>query len=177
LLSLERSLSSSSRNLGSAKAQYLPKLGASASYTLSDGTRGDTATYNYSSKSFSYGFRVSWSIFDGFARERQVTQAKVTRNNVQAGLADARNLTISDIKTAYYNIEQLKEQKAVAGENVAAATEDIKITQEKYNLGAATILDLLDAQVSLKRAEVSRISADFDLNLAISKLEKSMGKL
>lgn len=177
LLSLEKSLSSSSRNLGSARAQYFPKLGASASYTLSDGTRGDTATYNYSSKSFSYGFRVSWNIFDGFLRERQVTQAKVARNNLQAGLADARNLTISEIKTAYLDIGQLKDQKSVAEENVAAATEDLKITQEKYNLGAATILDLLDAQVSLKRAEVSRISADFDLNLAISRLEKSMGKL
>jgi outer membrane protein TolC len=71
----------------------------------------------------------------------------------------------------------LKQQRTVAEETVASATEDIKITQEKYNLGAATILDLLDAQVSLKRAEVSLISVDFDLNRAIASLEKSMGKL
>ncbi len=46
-------------------------------------------------------------------------------------------------------------------ENVDAATEDLKITQEKYNLGAATILDLLNAQVSLKQAQVSMIQARF----------------
>lgn len=177
LLSLEKNVSAAGSSLGSARTEYLPKLTASGSWGKSTTKSGDTPELESKATSTSYGFRASWNIFDGFLRERQVTSAKVSRNNLKAGLADARNLAISDIKTAFYNIEQLKEQKAVAGENVAAATEDLKITQEKYNLGAATILDLLDAQVSLKRAEVSRISADFDLNLAISKLEKSMGKL
>jgi outer membrane protein len=177
LLSLEKTVSAAGSSLGSVRAGYLPKLGGFASYSISDGTRGDTLVYNSSSKTTAYGFRASWNIFDGFLRERNVTSAKVNRNNLQAALADARNLAISNIKTAYLDIERLKEQKMVAEENVTAANEDLKITQEKYNLGAATILDLLNAQVSLKQAEVSRIRADFDLNLAMSKLEQSMGKL
>ena len=60
---------------------------------------------------------------------------------------------------------------------MAAAEEDLKITQEKYNLGAATILDLLDAQVSLKEAQVALIQVDFGLNLAIAQLENAMGKM
>ena len=75
------------------------------------------------------------------------------------------------------DIVQLKEQKTVSQENVAAAEEDLRITQEKYNLGAATILDLLDAQVSLKTAQVALIQVDFDLNLAIAQLENAMGKM
>lgn len=177
LMSLEKSVSAAKSSLGSALSGYLPTLGGFASYSISDGTRGDTLIYNSSSKTSTYGFQASWNIFDGFLRERNVTSAKVSRNNLQAALADARNLAISNIKTAYLDIERLKEQKMVAEENVTAANEDLKITQEKYNLGAATILDLLNAQVSLKRADVSRISADFDLNLAMSKLEQSMGKL
>jgi len=94
-----------------------------------------------------------------------------------ASLADTKNLVISEVKTAYLEIEQYKEKKSVAEENVDAAEEDLKITQEKYNLGAATILDLLDAQVSLKEAQVSVIQADFDLNLAVAKLENAMGKM
>ena len=92
-------------------------------------------------------------------------------------MADQRNLVASQIKTAYLNIQQLKEQKNVSQSNVDASTEDLKITQEKYNLGAATILDLLNAQVSLKQAQVTLIQADFDLNLAISRLENAMGKM
>ena len=177
LMSLEKSLSAAKSSLGSARAEYLPKLTASGSWDKSTLKAGDSPELESKSTNTGYGFRATWNIFDGFIREQNVVSAKVTRNNLQAAMADARNLAISDIKVAYLDIDQLREQKSVAEENVAAANEDLKITQEKYNLGAATILDLLDAQVSLKRAEVSRISADFDLNLAISKLERSMGKL
>jgi outer membrane protein TolC len=120
---------------------------------------------------------LSWGIFDGFSREQQVTANRVSFNNARAAANDARNLTASEIKSAFFEIEQLREQKRVSQENVDAATEDLKITQEKYNLGAATILDLLNAQVSLKQAQVSLIQADFDLNLAVAKLENAMGKM
>ncbi|MBI5265825.1 MAG: TolC family protein [candidate division Zixibacteria bacterium] len=171
LLSLEKSLKSARIGYKTALTQYLPAIGVSASWSKDLPDHGPEVT----TKSYGYGF--SWNLFDGFRRESAVTRARVARNNALAGLANTRNKTVSDIKTAYLQINQLKEQKTVAEETVASATEDIKITQEKYNLGAATILDLLDAQVSLKRAEVSLIGVDFNLNLAIAILEKSMGKL
>ena len=119
---------------------------------------------------------MNWNIFDGFFRERSLTSAKVGLNNARAALADQQNLVKQNIKTAFYDIEQQSEAKKVASENVAAAQEDLKITQEKYNLGAATILDLLDAQVSVKQAQVNLIQADFDLNLGIAQLDNAMGK-
>ena len=111
------------------------------------------------------------------SREKRLTDARVYRNNAKALYADTRNMTVSKIKTAYLEIEQLKEQKLVSEENLAAATEDLRITQEKYNLGAAAILDLLDAQVSVKSAQVALISVEFDLNLAVAQLENAMGKM
>jgi|GEM_PF-360311 len=164
-------------NYRAAKAKYLPTLSAYGRYSIFNGTLGDTATYNYSRHTRTYGVSVSYNIFDGFLRERQVAQAKVYLNNKKAQLADNRNLAVSQIKTAFLNIGQLKEQKKVSEENVEAAQEDLRITQEKYKLGAAAILELLDAQVSLKEAQVSMIQADFDSNLAIAELENAMGKM
>ncbi|MEW5924771.1 MAG: TolC family protein, partial [Candidatus Zixiibacteriota bacterium] len=60
-------------------------------------------------------------------------------------------------------------------ENVAAAREDMSLIQEKYNLGAATILELLDAQVSLITAQNNKVEVDFDYNLSIARLENAMG--
>ncbi|MFQ6008699.1 MAG: TolC family protein [Candidatus Zixiibacteriota bacterium] len=177
LLAAQKDVSAAKYAVRSRFAEYLPKLTAFASLGLSDGTRGDTVIFNFSSKSRTFGFQISYNIFDGFLRERNLSQAKVYRNNAMAQLADFKNLVSRDIKTAYLEIEKLKEQKKVARDNVEAANEDLKITQEKYNLGAATILDLLDAQVSLKTAQVSLIKADFDLNLAIARLENAMGKM
>ncbi|MEW5995444.1 MAG: TolC family protein, partial [Candidatus Zixiibacteriota bacterium] len=177
LLAAQKSVDAARHTVRSRWGDYLPDLTGFASLGWSDGTRGDTVIYNFSSRSATIGFNVSYNIFDGFLRERNLSLAKVRHNDARAWLADTRNLVTRDIKTAYLEIGQLKEQKNVANENVAAAEEDMKITQEKYNLGAATILDLLDAQVSLKDAQVQLIRADFDLNLAIAKLERAMGKM
>ncbi|MCP4685810.1 MAG: TolC family protein [bacterium] len=177
LLAQEKYYDEARHSVRAATAGYLPSLSVSASYRKFNGTQAYPVSFDYSNKSYTYGFSLSWNIFDGFFREQQVTYAKISRNNARADLADTRNLTVSNVKTGYLDIEQLKEQKTVSQENVAAAEEDLRITQEKYNLGAATILDLLDAQVSLKTAQKALIQVDFDLNLAIAKLENAMGKM
>ncbi len=177
LLSAEKDLAASMHALRSRWASYLPTLSASYNYTRSIGTVAYPVVENYSSNRGTYGFRINLNILDGFSRERSLVLAKIDRNNANAYLAETKNLVTSNIKTAYYEITQYREAKRVANENVASATEDLKITQEKYNLGAATILDLLNSQVSLKRTQVSLIQADFDLNLSIAKLENAMGKM
>lgn len=177
LLSSLKRVDASKWAVRSRLAEYLPKLTLFGSLGWSDGTRGDTVTFNFSAKSRTVGFSLNWNIFDGFNRERNITIAKVNRNNAAASLADTRNFVSREIRTAYIDIEKLREQKGVSNENVEAATEDMKISQEKYNLGAATILDLLNAQVSLKGAEVSLLRADFDLNVAVARLERAMGKM
>jgi len=177
LLSAEQRLDAASNYSKAAKMDYLPSVSGWGEYSFSDGTRGDTITFNQSSQSRTFGLQVSYNIFDGFARESRVTQYKAALNDRRAEFVDARNLTVNRIKTAYFDIEQLQEQLTVSGENVSAADEDLKISQEKYRLGAATILDLLDAQVSLKEAQMSLIQTEFDLNLAIANLENAMGKM
>ncbi len=168
VLAAEKEVSVTKSDLRAARSLYLPTIGGSASYNLSDPS--------FESKSFTLGLGINWTIFDGFRREQQVTSARVFRNNAMAVYSDTKNATVQTIKAAYLNIEQLKEQRQVAQENVASAEEDLKITQEKYNLGAATILDLLNAQVSLKQAETDLVQANFDLNVAVAQLENAMGK-
>ena len=106
-----------------------------------------------------------------------MSSAKVSRNNARAQVAETRNYVAKEVNKAFLDIDIAKEQLNVARENVEAADEDLKISQEKYNLGAATILDLLTAQESLKGAQVSHIRAGFDLNLAVARLERAMGKV
>ncbi len=181
LLSAKKEVDASKYGLKSRKAEYLPKLSLNASYRHSEGigpqSYGDPTLITSSSNSRSYGFQISWNIFDGFSRERNISSAKIKLNNARANYSDSKNWLVKDIKTAFLDIERLQEQKTVSQENVDASVEDLRITQEKYDLGAATILDLLNAQVSLKEAQVSLIKAEFDLNLAVAKIEKSMGKI
>ncbi len=177
LLAARSNVSAASRGVKESYARYLPSVSASYSFTKFNGAQAYPTVFDYSSNTRRWGFSVYWNIFDGFSREGYVTSNKVSLNNARANLADTRNLVSREIKTAYFEIEQQREATRVASETVEASSEDLKITQEKYNLGAATILDLLDAQASLIEAQVSQIRADFDFNLAIAQLENAMGKM
>ncbi len=180
LLSAQKSLESAGYTVKSTMTTYFPELSFSLNAGrswFSDKNFGAFGGDNDISNEGSVGYGLTWNIFDGFSREARVASAKVSRNNQRAGLADLRNRIVFDVKTAFTDIQQFRDQHSVAQENVTASEEDLKITQEKYNLGAATILDLLNAQVSLRQAQVDLIQADFDLNLAISRLENAMGKM
>ncbi len=176
LLSSGKEVSASKHGVGSALSEYLPKLSYFGSYSDFDGTQGFPNVFDRSYKSKFFGFVLSYNIFDGFGKQREITRAKIARNNAMANYSDTKNLVRQQIKTAYLDIQNQKEAVSVARESVAAAEENMKIVQERYNLGAATILDLLTAQEDLKRAQVSLINSKFDLNLAVARLENAMGK-
>ncbi len=175
-LAAEKTVDAARHSVWAARASYLPTIGANVGINWSDGTRGDTAIFNFSSRTHSIGIGASWSIFDGFYRERSLSSAKIQRNNAYAQASETRHLVALSVKTAYYDIKNAETKTQVSRENVEAAAEDLNITQEKYNLGAATILDLLESQVALKNAQVSLIRTEFDLNLAVARLYKAMGR-
>lgn len=176
-LASQKSVDQAGHNLRAARSNYLPTVSTYFNYSKFNGVQAFPTAVDWASNSYSYGVTVSYNIFDGFFRESRVTGAKVQRNNARADLADIKNSTVARVKTSYLEIEQFNKQIEVSNENIAAAEEDLRITQEKYNLGAATILDLLDAQVSLKQAQVALIRVQFDLNLAVARLENAMGKI
>lgn len=175
-LSSLKDYSASRYGVKTAMADYLPSLTAFARYTDFEGTQAFPVVFDYSFNSITYGFQITYSFFDGFGKQREMGRLKINRNNARATLSDTRNLVVQQIKIAYADIQNQKEGLLVAEETVAAAEEDMKIVQERYNLGAATILDLLKAQESLTEAQVALINTRFSLNLAIANLENSMGK-
>ena len=171
--SSEAYVGATSKYVKAALAGYLPTVSGSWDYTRFDGL--ELGQFSSERTTTSIGFSVGWNIFDGFLREENVVRQKVNRNNARAALADNTNFVIQNIKTAYLNVSLYKEQTEVAQQTVESASEDLKITQEKYNLGAATILDLLESQVALKRAEQQLISADFNQKTAIADLQRWIG--
>ncbi len=164
-------------NASAAYGGYLPSASAFVSRSWSDGARSDNIEQplNFVGTSTSWGLNINWNIFDGLIRESQLTRARINRNNAMADFSDERNRVQLAIKKAYLELNKATAQVKVSEENVASATQDMSLAQEKYNLGAASILELLDAQVSLKDAQVSLIKARFDQNLAVARLRNEMG--
>jgi outer membrane protein TolC len=119
---------------------------------------------------------VNWTLFNGFSRERALTQATVSRDNARATAADERRRAGAVLTQQLATLATASEQITIARANLAAATEDLRVQQERYRVGAATILDLLTSQAALTQAEVSIVQRRFDYLIARAQLEALAGR-
>ena len=159
-----------------SKATYLPSL--SASYSRSGS--GTDPRFGLGSDPFTYSgrlaFSLSYPIFNNFQREEQVVRAKVSQVNAEASLRDTQ-LGATQLLTQ--NIGALRgasQRVAVQVASVAAAQEDVRVQQQRYNIGASTLLDLITSQAALATAEQALIQARYDYRIARAQLEALIGR-
>jgi outer membrane protein len=159
-----------------SKATYLPSL--SASYSRSGS--GTDPHFGLGDDPFTYSGRLSFSlsypIFNNFQREEQVVRAKVSQANAEAAFRD-QQLAATQLLTQ--NIGALRgasQRVAVQAASVTAAQEDVRVQQQRYNIGASTLLDLITSQAALATAEQALIQARYDYRIARAQLEALIGR-
>jgi outer membrane protein len=160
--------------LGGSRFQRLPSVDATVDYSW-NGTEFPTSADPFKTDEHTVGVQLSWNLFSGFATTSRISQSKVSRYAAEEELAQAKRDVLLDITKASLNVTEASKRFNVSKDQVESAQEDLKIAQEKYNLGAATILDILTAQVRLSEAETEQIQAGYDYFLSIANLERSMG--
>jgi len=57
------------------------------------------------------------------------------------------------------------------------AQEALRLTGERYNVGAGAINDLLDSESSFARAEATRVRSVWEYQIAKSALDRAAGRL
>jgi outer membrane protein TolC len=160
--------------LWASRSSYWPTFNASVSKGYSGleapWTSGSTFSDNWSVR---FGF--SWTLFNGFAREQGVTNSSVSRDVAEAQAADTRRAVNATLTQAMSGLETAAAQLEIAQANLAAATEDMRVQQERYRVGASTILDLLTSQAALTTAAVNVVQARFSYLISRATLEALVG--
>jgi outer membrane protein len=159
-----------------SKATYLPSLSANYSRTGS----GIDPRFGLGTDPFSYNgrltFSLSYPVFNNFLREAQVVQARVAEVNAQAALRDSQ-LAAQQSLTQYIGaLRGASQRVAVQVATVAAAEEDVRVQQQRYNIGASVLLDLITSQAALATAEQALIQARYDYRIARAQLEALIGR-
>jgi outer membrane protein len=159
-----------------SKATYLPSL--SASYSRS-GT-GTDPRFGFGDDPFTYSgrlsFQLSYPIFNNFQREEQVVRAKVAEVNAQATFRDTQLAAVQVLTQNIGALRGASQRVAIQVASVAAAREDVRVQQQRYNIGASTLLDLITSQAALATAEQALIQARFDYRVARAQLEALIGR-
>jgi outer membrane protein len=119
---------------------------------------------------------LHWNLFNGFDRELTITQRASQLEVNEATEQDTRRAVSAELTTGIAELEADRAKIDITQVSVTAATEDLRVQQERYRLGASTIVDVLTSQEALNQAEVDVVNARFDYLRAKAQLEALIGR-
>ena len=90
-------------------------------------------------------------------------------------MSQTRRQVQVDVKKAMLDYESARKQIDVTEKNIQSAQEDRRIAEEKYNLGAGTLLDLLIANTNYTTAVSNKVNAAYDYLLSKQQLNYVIG--
>jgi len=155
-----------------ARSGYLPSVSAFAGYGLSS----DEVRSLSNNKNVNWGLSVRWNLFDGFQTNNSVQSAIASRRNAEISLTQAERDINAQMKKALLDLEAARKQYEVSQKALVSAGEDLKIAEERYNLGAGTLLDMLVANANLVSAQANSVNAVYNYVTAHRNLEYTLGE-
>lgn len=160
-----------------SRASYLPTFSASLSFDGSSDVFEELYTDVDRNWRQQLRVTVSYPLSTGFARSSQVEKARVDHKIQQQEYDDLlRNLRVQ-FDAVVEQLRNVEETIPIYRESRVSAEEDLRLAQQRYNLGAATILEVLDAQLSVARANGSLVRTTYDRRILRAQLDAMMGKM
>jgi HAE1 family hydrophobic/amphiphilic exporter-1 len=139
------------------RAEMKPRLEFNGAYGFS--VRSPQNLFDIDFTRWSAGVTVTVPLFDGQRTAGRVAQGRAERNMVEQRIAALENQIRLDVQAAWDSLTLADRTLSAADLNVSQARRAAEMTEANYRLGAATPLDVLDAQQSLALAENIRNQA------------------
>lgn len=162
LHSLEADMKASQYGVRAAKANFLPQISFSARYSRFNTEFGQL--YDPFDKNFSLSgsINISWNLFNGFADAAAVDRASLSHHINRENLINRRLTLRNELEQAYMSLHANMELEKINEDNVLSAEEDLRLNDERYRVGAGTLLEVIDARVALTRARATLISTSYN---------------
>jgi outer membrane protein len=157
-----------------ARADYLPRLTANASYNR---TAPSAELFFDPTKqhALNLGANLSWDLFSGFATDTQVARAQSQLTELERQHAQATIELESEIVRATGAMTAQLEIAKLAAKNRALADESFNAESQRYAAGASTSLSVRDAQSRALQAQLTQLQTKVDVEIASAALERLTG--
>ena len=108
------------------------------------------------------GMNISIPIFNGGLFKARQTEAELKAKAAGAMVNDQQNRVIRDVRVAYLNAATAYDRMALTGELLDQAKLAMDLSQNRYDLGLASIVELSQAQLNLTSAQIANTTARYD---------------
>lgn len=122
------------------------------------------------------GVSFTLPVFDGFRRSGLVWQATANQRSARLEREKLEQQIRLGLQQALDELKAAQETIEAAQANVHQAERVLEMTQANYNYGAATTLDVVDAQTALSVARTNLLRGLHDYSVARANLRWAMGR-
>ncbi|PYK11501.1 MAG: hypothetical protein DME65_07115 [Verrucomicrobia bacterium] len=116
------------------------------------------------------GINATWNIFDGFATKGRMQATRARREAAVKALAAARRAVSSEVRSAFFDLQQADRVLEIETTNVQAADQALDIAKSNFAAGLGTQLDILQAASDVTGTRTTRLSAIYLHNAALARL-------
>jgi outer membrane protein len=155
-----------------ARAEFLPKVNAFSSW------EEDNQTFlNRGGNNWTVGASLNFNIFDGGANRARLAAARYRQAQAQAQLEQTTAAVKLQVREAYLNLTTAQQRVDVSRQAQSQAEESLRIIQNRYEAGLATVTDLLQVESANTSTRKNYLNALFDYRLSYAALELATGEL
>lgn len=153
------------------KSEFGPKVRAEGRYGWRD------EDFAPEDKDWLAGIFFDWPLFTGFSSVHKLDRRKAELRKEEAETERLVQNVRQEVWSTYSKLQETYEAVFAAEALVKDAEESMRSTQKRYEVGAGTITDLVDAQTALARAEATHVQAQWDYHIGRAEFRRSIGNL
>ena len=170
ILALSFRKKAATTGIAAAKGEMYPSIALTGGYIAADIPHFITIT-----NAVNIGVGLKYDIGSLWKTKSKIVQAQAREREITAGQAQLDDVVRLEVTRDYEDYLLSTRKTEVYEKAVAQATENYRITKNKYDNALVNTTDLLDANVSLLQSQISLAVAKADELLAYDKLLQAAG--
>ncbi|MFC1478380.1 TolC family protein [Candidatus Margulisiibacteriota bacterium] len=173
ILSMQKLIKILETNLHVVGSPQWPAIVFTASY---DWTDYDRFTYEQGNQGWMWTVAGSWSLFDGWQTPAKVEEAAAGLRQMKKTYEQLLTGVILEVKMALQNVKIAERKLEAAKYEVEIASQNYDATMVRFEHGAGSNLDVLDAQTKTMSAQSTLANAKYDYEIAKAALWNAIGE-
>ena len=157
--------------LAVAKDAYIPDVTALSRYSYQSGV--PLLVHNFGS----FGFSLSYDLFDGGRREAKVREARSEVHSAEVTVEKLQSEIEVQVQGIYDRVDELRQMVDVAGQVVKVRTEAARLADRQFEQTAALNSARSQNHADLASATASLLEANCGLSLAEADLKRAIGQM
>lgn len=167
------------QDIKAANASKYPTISLTGGYNTGVTSANDAAFLDQLNqrRGGSIGIGISIPIFDRGATQAASERAQIAADNANLALSTQRQQVALEVRRAYLDYDAARQQLAAADAQQKAATLAVTTTQQRYQVGAATLVEVTQARATQVQAQSAYITARNNLVFQQSLMSYYTGEL